>query len=399
MIFRTLLYLQIIIQMQTQLSDRKSSSNILYKPAHLLSFIKHVLEPVDPGPRKKHEEAKSGSVFRLGESRLREVEDELVDEGDSDDDTPGSEIIGADHEMIETALNLLLSTLEGVISIVVLLWVCAQHWLANEDLSARTNPVLNGIFSLLEPLARDASSIGPLAREARMIMTARLASTSALGGSGSKGSAKDHDSSQEIYQKALKLLQDPILPVRAHGLLLLRQLVSSASRRSNQPMLDDYALVPAILSIFLQSIQDDDSYLFLNAVQGLAAMADSFGKDVLRSLVGEYVGRLDGLGSANLTQRDIDTRIRVGEALGIVIRQCGDALSIHGESFAVSSPTFCGTDSMHSGCSHASVAEDIEIPPGSNHLTHVLRLTSSRMRQNISLSHASLSGRPQQCHY
>jgi Required for nuclear transport of RNA pol II C-terminus 1 len=208
----------------------------------------------------------------------------------------------------------------------MLLGGSAQFWPANEDMSARTLPVLNDIFSLLEPLAKHPSSaIGAPAREARMVMTARLASTSALG---AKGSAKDHDSAQEIYQKALKLLQDPILPVRAHGLLLLRQLVSPASRGSNKLTLDDYALVPAILSIFLQSIEDDDSYLFLNAVQGLAAMADTFGKDVFRSLVEEYAGNVD---SANLTQRDVDIRIRVGEALGIVIRRCGDALSIHGE--------------------------------------------------------------------
>ncbi|KAF8231899.1 hypothetical protein L208DRAFT_1361765 [Tricholoma matsutake] len=312
---RTLLYLQITIQMQTQLSDGKTSSNILYKPAHLLSFIKHVLEAVDPRPLKTHDRAKLESTLRLDELHLHEVESELADEGDSDDDTPGSEVIGVDQEMIETALNLLLAILE-----------------ANEDLSARTTPVLNDIFSLLEPLAKEASSaISPLAREAQMVMTARLASTSALGSSGSRRSAKDHDSTQEIYQKALKLLQDPILPVRAHGLLLLRQLISPASRGSNKPTLDDYAVVPAILSIFLQSIRDDDSYLFLNAVQGLAVMAYTFGKDVLRNLVGEYAGGLDGLRSVNLTQHDVDTRIRLGEALGIVIRQSGDALSIHAD--------------------------------------------------------------------
>lgn len=165
-----------------------------------------------------------------------------------------------------------------------------------------------------------------------MVMTARLASTSVLGSSGSKKTERYYDSPQEIYQKALKFLQDPILPVRAHGLLLLRQLVSPASRGSNKPILDDYALVPAIMSIFLQSIQDDDSYLFLNAIQGLAAMADTFGKDVLKSLVGEYAGGLEGLGSANLTRQDLDTRVRLGEALGIVIRKRGDSLGVYGKS-------------------------------------------------------------------
>jgi hypothetical protein len=55
-----------------------------------------------------------GNVFRFSELHSQEVENELADEVDSDDDTPGSEIIGTDYEMIETALNLLLSILEGV---------------------------------------------------------------------------------------------------------------------------------------------------------------------------------------------------------------------------------------------------------------------------------------------
>jgi hypothetical protein len=132
---------------------------------------------------------------------------------------------------------------------------------------------------------------------------------------------------------ALKLLQDPILPVRAHGLLLLRQLVSPGP--STDVRLDK-ALIPAILSIFLESIQDDDSYIFLNAVQGLAAMVDTFGEDVLRSLVDTYSQRLEGISSTNLTPNDVDKRVRIGEALGQIIRKCGGALGIYGE---VTSPS------------------------------------------------------------
>lgn len=169
-----------------------------------------------------------------------------------------------------------------------------------------------------------------------MVMTARLASTSSLGRSYTDG--QETESAQKIYQKALKLLQDPILPVRAHGLLLLRQLVTpSTKKESKEPKLENHALVPAILSIFLQSVQDDDSYVFLNAVQGLAAMVDTFGKDVLRGLMKEYAEGLDGLGAMSLTQHDLDIRIRVGEALSSVIRRCGDALGIYGECLSISS--------------------------------------------------------------
>ncbi|KAG6814199.1 hypothetical protein H0H92_000876 [Tricholoma furcatifolium] len=302
---RALLHLQTIMQMQEQLTDGKSSANILCKPTHLLSFIKHVLDQPSSSRTIKTERRKSGVQASL--LIIPERDDDLVnDEGDSDDDTPGADIVSPEGEMIETSVQLLLSILE-----------------ANEDLSARNAPILNDIFTLLEPQAREGSeSIRPLAREARMVLTARLASTS----SGKYASLiQDQESPQDIYQKALKLLQDPILPVRAHGLLLLRQLVTP-STSPNEPKLTDDALVPAILSIFLQSVQDDDSYVFLNAVQGLAAMVDRFGKDVLKGLMREYSDGLDGLKASTLTQRDLDTRIRIGEALAAVIKRCGEAL-------------------------------------------------------------------------
>ena len=109
--------------------------------------------------------------------------------------------------------------------------------------------MLNDIFELLEPLTRVPNEeLRTLAREARMVMTARLASTSST--FDGKSSSADAPDPQETYQKALKLLQDPLLPVRAHGLLLLRQLVAPAPGLSAPAL--DRALVPGILAIFLQ---------------------------------------------------------------------------------------------------------------------------------------------------
>lgn len=209
--------------------------------------------------------------------------------------------------------------------------------LANSELSAHTNPALNDIFLLLEPLTKHPSaSLRPLAQEARMVLTARLASTSSPSeGSVSKNSGMNNDESPKaVYQKAMTLLQDPLLPVRAHGLLLLRQLASSKTPSPKDPMkltpALDPALVPGVLSIFLQSIQDEDSYIFLNAVQGLAAMVEGFGKEVLRGLVADYVRGLDGVGASTLDQGEVDVRVRIGEALGQVIRRCGESLPSYG---------------------------------------------------------------------
>ena len=236
----------------------------------------------------------------------------------------------------------------------------------NLELSPRSEPILNEIYELLNPYANgDSEEIRPKAREARLVLTARLASTASTA-KASKAKKRSDDVAgsedpQEKYQRALKLLQDPILPVRAHGLLLLRELVAPQKdtkrkkgkkvegeeksrpvlssgptvsivqgQKVNAPSIDP-ALVPAILNIFLESIQDDDSYIFLNAVQGLSAMVDGFGSEVLKGLVGVYAKGLSGIGSITLTQKDVDLRVRVGEALGQVIRRCGSALGIYGE--------------------------------------------------------------------
>ncbi|KAJ4478038.1 hypothetical protein J3R30DRAFT_3290326 [Lentinula aciculospora] len=303
---RTLLYLQLIIQLQTDMSDSSKSAGLFSKHIQILTFIKQALETASS--QSQSVPLKKDVPLRSVDLRLNlQSEEDPASEGDSDDDLSDSEAFTADDEMTETSITLLLSVLE-----------------ANETLSARTEPILNEIFELLEPLVNNSpTAVRAVAREARMVMTARLAL-------GDNISYKDVDSRaespREIYQKALKLLQDPILPVRAHGLLLLRQLVDATSG----PAKVDSALIPALLEIFIQSIHDDDSYIFLNAVQGLAALVDNYDRGILKRLVYDYTKSLDGLEAGNLTQQDVDTRVRLGEALSMVIRKCGEALGTTG---------------------------------------------------------------------
>ncbi|KAF9483931.1 ARM repeat-containing protein [Pholiota conissans] len=292
--------LQIIMQMQKRLSEG-TTSNILRKPDQLLTFIFHVL---DAASLTLHGEGNANVTVA---SPSIPKQDDLLEEADSDDEDPDSEVIGPDDELIETAITLLLSILE-----------------ADETLTARTHPIFNDIFAKLEPLAlKGSSALRRLAREARLVITARLANTS--GTKGTSPCKREHEDDQEVYQKALKLLQDPILPVRAHGLLLLRELVGP--RTKNHKI--NQALVPSILSIFLQAVQDEDSYMYLNAVQGLTALSNTFGKEIIQALVQDYADRLGGLGAGNLTQQDLDVRTRIGEALSSVIKRCGTALSLY----------------------------------------------------------------------
>ena len=91
------------MQMQKRLLSEDSASSILHHPDHILSFILHVLESATIPTRRDASDGSSNerSQFDIGE------------DDDSDNETQGSEVIGPDDEMMETAISLLLAVLEG----------------------------------------------------------------------------------------------------------------------------------------------------------------------------------------------------------------------------------------------------------------------------------------------
>ena len=163
-------------------------------------------------------------------------------------------------------------------------------------------------------------------------------STGGGSGPGKKRELDGMESSREKYQEALKLLQDPLLPVRAQGLHLLKSLIKpndpSTATTSQNLLKTDPALLPAILDIFLNSLTEDDSFLYLNAVQGLSTLVDVFGRQVIRGLLEVYTGGTRGgkvevkeVGEGEKGQREVDKRLRVGEALVQVVQRAGEALA------------------------------------------------------------------------
>ena len=167
----------------------------------------------------------------------------------------------------------------------------------------------------------DSPAIGQLAREARTVLDLRSASAAAPRSSAPTDAATR---SRERYQSALKLLQDPILPVRAQGLAELRTLVGESET--------DPALRPAILDIFIRAIEDDDSFLYLNAVSGLAEVANRHGRDVVGRLATIYAGgdvqAQSWTGESG--RHELDRRLRIGEALVQIVDRSADSLSAQG---------------------------------------------------------------------
>jgi hypothetical protein len=88
------------------------------------------------------------------------------------------------------------------------------------------------------------------------------------------------------FDQAMKDLTDPMLPVRAHGLIVLRRLVLEK---------DPAALsrLDVICNIFHSQLRDTDSYVYLNAIYGLSALADV--RSLLALVLGDVIWPSAGL--------------------------------------------------------------------------------------------------------
>ena len=158
------------------------------------------------------------------------------------------------------------------------------------------------------------ADIRQAARAASLLLAVRKATP----GLASNASATD---TAQRYQESLRLLQDPILAVRAHGLIILQSIVRAPDF--------DRALTPAIMDIFLSAIRDDDSFMYLNAVKGLSSLVDGLGREVMASITLAYVEGFERI--TEFKPDELDRRLRLGEALQQSIRRAGTALSGYGE--------------------------------------------------------------------
>ncbi|PHZ07293.1 uncharacterized protein RHIMIDRAFT_209508 [Rhizopus microsporus ATCC 52813] len=119
------------------------------------------------------------------------------------------------------------------------------------------------------------------------------------------------EASKEKYREAMKSLQDDLLPIRAHGMGILKDMALA-----KDPLVSSGEGLSQLLDIFVRLIQDEDSYIYLNAVKGLSAMTDAYGNDIIKKLGDIYKDK----------NQKLDNRLRIGEALLQTVQRCGDAL-------------------------------------------------------------------------
>jgi hypothetical protein len=104
----TLLYLQLIVQLQAQIPPGSEKSDILKKPERLLIFIKGALEAAFS--KAQSQQSRRPEARPLGLHHLHIVDEPVArDSEDSDDEDEST----GDEEIASTAIDLLLSILES----------------------------------------------------------------------------------------------------------------------------------------------------------------------------------------------------------------------------------------------------------------------------------------------
>ncbi|XP_017758255.1 PREDICTED: transport and Golgi organization protein 6 homolog [Eufriesea mexicana] len=116
------------------------------------------------------------------------------------------------------------------------------------------------------------------------------------------------------FEEALKDLADPLLPVRAHGLIVLTKLIEN-----KDPCV--IARKMFFLQIFKENLKHEDSFIYLTAINGLCALTSSYPQMVIEMLVQEYIDMPQRIAAREIT---VETRIKLGEILVKVTKNLGE---------------------------------------------------------------------------
>lgn len=119
------------------------------------------------------------------------------------------------------------------------------------------------------------------------------------------------------FESVIQDLADPLLPVRAHALVVLTKLIENMdpctiSRKS------------ILLQLFMENVKHEDSFIYLAAINGLCALATSYPEVVVKTLVQEYIDIPQRISGGDI---NVETRVKLGEILVKMTRNLGEMVS------------------------------------------------------------------------
>ncbi|KAM0725621.1 Transport and Golgi organization protein 6-like protein [Formica fusca] len=120
------------------------------------------------------------------------------------------------------------------------------------------------------------------------------------------------------FDEAIRDLADPLLPVRAHGLITLTKLIESKDPCA-------VARKGIVLRLFQENLKHEDSFIYLASINGLCALATVFPREIIEILMPEYID-MPNRADAEIT---VETRIKLGEILVKTTRALGEMSVVH----------------------------------------------------------------------
>uniref|UniRef100_A0A1B6LQH4 RNA polymerase II assembly factor Rtp1 C-terminal domain-containing protein n=1 Tax=Graphocephala atropunctata TaxID=36148 RepID=A0A1B6LQH4_9HEMI len=176
---------------------------------------------------------------------------------------------------------------------------------------------------LKEPLAQLKSKaenieMRLLAEEAHEVIMTRGAMKPERTGETSKKEDSVRSDAGKLVEKvsscdeALRDACDPLLPIRGHAILQLGKLLASGDIQAK-------AKKDQILCILQENLKQEDSFLYLSAIEGLATMAAEFPDSVILSLTEQF----------SRSTLAAETRLKVGEALIRVTKFLGELVPVY----------------------------------------------------------------------
>jgi len=116
------------------------------------------------------------------------------------------------------------------------------------------------------------------------------------------------------YEAALYDVKDPLLPVRGHGIIELNKLVENKDEETLEH-------ISSVFQLFVDSLEDDDTYIYLSCINGLVSCARFEPDKVLDILTREFSQVYQ---RKDLEDKAVEVRTKIGEALVRATKELGE---------------------------------------------------------------------------
>ncbi|CAG9784287.1 unnamed protein product [Diatraea saccharalis] len=127
------------------------------------------------------------------------------------------------------------------------------------------------------------------------------------------------------YVKALADAFDNLLPVRAHGLIELTKLIETKDTET-------LSKKHYVFCLFQEQLKDPDSYIYLAAINGIAALGTHCTDDVLHVLCKEFLQVTSDLGDIHTVDGEnkvSQLRMKIGDVIVKVTKKLGEMAIVH----------------------------------------------------------------------